>query len=208
MRISPIGYLRRCLSIAAIATAGLTVSAPVTNAQAQTTEKDVYSSVHSKVSPGGTQDSFVLKNAPSPEFALQGKKNKAAIVVDLSQNVLYQYDEKGNAVEAFLVASGKKSTPTPKSMYSVLRVETYPYKSAAVSTKRRKSPKSFGPNILILGEINPKTGEKVETGIYIHGNNDYKSLGHYESKGCIRMDNQVIKKLAKQIKSGHFVLIK
>lgn len=207
MKISAIRHIKHFVGIASVTAAMTSMVPQVINARPERLTQDVFTQVH-KVPAEGTKDSLVLAGAPSPDFKLFGEEKKAAVVVDLSQNVLYQYDEKGNAVEAFLVASGRKSSPTPKSINSVLRVETYPYRTAPASTKRRKSPKSFGPNAIILGEIDLKTGKKVETGIYIHGNNDYKSLGRYESKGCIRMDNEVIKRLAKQIKHGHFVLIK
>ncbi len=47
-----------------------------------------------------------------------------------------------------------------------------------------------------------------QTGQFIHGNNDISSLGKYASLGCIRMDNEVIKKLAKEVKRGDIVVIR
>ena len=46
------------------------------------------------------------------------------------------------------------------------------------------------------------------TGQFIHGNNDVTSIGKRASKGCIRMDNEVIKYLASIVKRGDFVIIK
>lgn len=205
MKISAIGYIKSFIGAATIAAAGLTVSAPVV--RAQTNNQDVFSLTH-KVPVTGTKDSLVLANAPSPAFVLQGEKKKAAIVVNLSENVLYQYDEKGNAVEAFLVATGKNSTPTDKGLRAVTHVETYPYRGAPVRSKRRRNPSAYGPKIIMLETVDPKTGARGVTGEFIHGNNNPKSLGHYASLGCIRMDNEIIKKLAKQVKRGQFVLIK
>ena len=207
MRISPLGYFRKIIGIAAISVAGATAAAPVSAVQTEKTTQDTFVFTR-KVPATGTHDSSVLANAPSPKFVLQGEKKNAAIVVDLSQNVLYHYDDKGNAVEAFLVASGKKNSPTSKGIRAVTHVETYPYKGAPPRSKRRRMPGSYGPKIILLETVDPKTGVRGVTGEFIHGNNNPKSLGHYASLGCIRMDNEVIKKLAKQVKRGHFVLIK
>ena len=122
--------------------------------------------------------------------------------------VLYHYNDKGEAVAAYLVASGKKSTPTDKGLRIVTHIESYPYKSAPAGTKRRRNPGNYGPRIICLETVNPKTGARGKTGEFIHGNSNPKTLGKYASLGCIRMDNEVIKKLAREIKRGAFVLIK
>ena len=87
-------------------------------------------------------------------------------------------------------------------------IETYPYKTAPAATKRRKSPKDYGPKLIGLKLINPKTGSTWVNGEFIHGNNDSSSIGKYASKGCIRMDNEVIKVLSAQVKAGDVVIIK
>ena len=56
--------------------------------------------------------------------------------------------------------------------------------------------------------IDPKTGKKWDNGEYIHGNNKASSIGKYASKGCVRMDNEVIQILAKQVKNGDVVIMK
>ena len=90
----------------------------------------------------------------------------------------------------------------------VTHVETYPYRSAPMATKRRRNPNDYGPRIICLETVNPKTGAKGSTGEFIHGNKNPNSLGKYASLGCIRMDNEVIKELAKQVKRGDIVVIK
>ena len=44
-------------------------------------------------------------------------------------------------------------------------------------------------------------------GEFIHGNNNPASIGTYASHGCIRMDNDVIVQLSKEVKPGSYVLI-
>lgn len=161
----------------------------------------------SPVPPQGTTAGYVLKKAPSPIVNIEGKDKKATIVIDLSKNVLYKYDEEGKPDAAYLVASGKNSTPTTTGIRVVSHVETYPYRNAPPRTKRRRNPDAYGPKIIILSKVDPYTGERSQIGEFIHGNNDETSLGKYASQGCIRMDNDVITDLAQVIKSGNLVKI-
>lgn len=155
--------------------------------------RDLFVKVDSFVVPEGTGEPFVLRNAPSPWLSVVGETKSAKIVVDLSKNILYKYDDRGQPEKAYLIASGKKSTPTEIGVREVLNIESWPYRMASKSTKRYKNPNDYGPRALILQKLDPITGEKSPTGEFIHGNNNPKSLGKYASKGCIRMDNEVIR---------------
>ena len=81
------------------------------------------------------------------------------------------------------------------------------FESAGKATKRYKTPRDYGPKALILQKVDPLTGKLTPTGEFIHGNNNKNSLGTYASKGCMRMDNEVIKEIAKQVKKGDYILI-
>lgn len=159
------------------------------------------------ISPKGTSSAYVLLGAPNPEVEIAGEKRLATLVVDLSKNVLYKYNEFGHAISAYLVATGKKSTPTDTGVRVVKNIESYPYRSASKNTKRYKNPRDYGPKALILEIVDTKTGKQSPTGEFIHGNNNSSSLGKYASKGCIRMDNEVIKEIASFVKKGDIVLI-
>lgn len=192
-----------------IAGAALLAAAPM---KAQTTsqnrqEVDTFA-LSTRVSPYGTMDEDILAQAPSANVTILGKKQKARIVVDLNKNILYTYDKSGNAEEAFLVSSGKKSTPTTPGYSIVTHVETYPFKTAPVWSKRRKNPIEYGPKIICLNTINPKTGATGNNGEFIHGNNNPQSLGKHASHGCVRMDNEVIVYLSQQVKRGDIVVFK
>lgn len=153
-------------------------------------------------------DRTILANAPSSQIEIAGKKQNASIVVDLSENRLYRYNKDGKAFEVYQVASGKKTSPTSTGIRKVSHIETYPYTEAPAGTKRRKSPKAYGPKILILTTIDPKTGKDLgSNGEFIHGNNNPASIGTYASHGCVRMDNDVITQLSKEVKPGSYVLI-
>ena len=158
--------------------------------------------------PEGTSDKAVLKNAPNPDIKINGENKKAVIVVVLEKNILYKYDNEGRAESAYMIASGKPSTPTDKGVRIVTHIENYPYRTAPRHTKRRRNPRAYGPNVICVNKINPQSGEQSQTGEFIHGNNDSSSLGKYASNGCMRMDNEVIKKLSKEVKRGDIIIIK
>jgi len=159
------------------------------------------------VTPHGTENDSVLLFAPNPEIIIEGQLKTAAFVVDLSKNILYHYDEEGNARNAYMIASGKKTSPTHTGVRVVTHVETYPYRTAPSFTKRRKHPWNYGPKIICLAKLDTETGERSQTGEFIHGNNDSSSIGKYASMGCMRMDNDVILQLASEVKRGDIVII-
>ena len=206
MRITPINNFRKFFGITLAA--GTIAAAPLMASNNTTgLSQDTVTLSTKTIPPSGTSDSLVLDSAPSPVVVVQGKKRTAAIVVDLSKNVLYKYDEEGQPEAAYRIASGKPRTPTDPGLRVVSHVEKYPYKSAPAQTKRHKQPWNYGPRAIILETVDPKTGRRGSTGEFIHGNNNAASIGKYASLGCMRMDNEVIKKLAEQVKKGDLVLI-
>ena len=153
-----------------------------------------------------------LKAAPSPIINIAGKEKNVGIIVDTKTNKLYRYDNSGEVIDGYHVATGKLNSNgkslTTTGIRRVHHIEDYPY-SKAYGTKRKANPKPYGPNVLYLTIINPKTGvEEPSNGEFIHGNNDASSIGKYKSGGCIRMDNDVIKQFADEVKVGTLVLIK
>lgn len=205
MKITPINNFRKLFGITLAA--GAIASAPlITSGSNQVLAQDTVT-LTTQVPPKGTTDSLILKSAPSPVVFVTGERKNAAIVVDLSKNVLYKYDEDGQPEIAYRIASGKPRTPTDTGLRVVLGVEKYPYKSAPSATKRRRNPNDYGPRIIVLETLDPVTGRKGSTGEFIHGNNNPSSIGKYASLGCMRMDNEVIKELASQVKRGDLVLI-
>lgn len=160
------------------------------------------------VPPEGTASAEILRDAPPPEVEILGKTKTAKIFVDLTNNILYKYDNEGNAEAAYSVASGKESTPTRTGVRVVSHIEDYPFRGAPSWSKRRRSPSAYGPKIIILDMINPETGEKWNNGEFIHGTNNPSSIGKHISHGCVRMDNEVIKELAGEVKRGDIVVMR
>ena len=165
------------------------------------------------ITPQGVKDLSSLKDVPSPDIVIAGIKKKARIVVDVGKNILYRYDKEGNIVNAYLIASGKKRTPTQKGVRIVTHKENFPYRGAPRRSKRRRAPRDYGPMIICLNKIDPKTGEQSTTGQFIHGCRSYEATfetypERYVSHGCMRMDNDVIKELAPDVDKGEIVIIK
>ena len=153
------------------------------------------------------KDPELLANAPSNKITVAGQDKQARIVVSLSTNKLYLYDENGQAEEVHSIASGAAKTPTHKGLRQVSHIETYPYASAN-GTKRQKNPKPYGPKILVLNIVNPETGKtQGSNGEFIHGNSNESSIGKYASHGCMRMHNDQVKRMAEMVAPGSYVLI-
>lgn len=64
------------------------------------------------ITASGTSSNNVLINAPDPTVRVFGENKTALFVVDITNNVLYEYNREGTPQAAYKVASGKKSTPT------------------------------------------------------------------------------------------------
>lgn len=202
MKISAVGNTLKYTIGTALVAGALVAGTPKVTAQ----EQDKFIQTY-EIPPQGTSEFTKLLWAPSPEVIVKGVHRNATVVIDLSKNILYKYDKEGKATDAYLVASGSKATPSTPGLKVVTHVEKYPYKSAPPTTKRYKNPIAYGPRVICLNTLDPKTGKQGQTGEFIHGNNDPKSIGKYVSQGCIRMDNEVIKKLANEVKQGDLILV-
>lgn len=161
------------------------------------------------ITPQGTDDVNALKSAPSCDITIAGEKHKAGIVVNLRDNILYTYDSEGNPTKAYLVASGKKSTPTPEGIFVVTHKEVYPYRSAPKSTKRYKNPRDYGKYIVCLNRVNKETGERKSTGYFVHGCRSYHNTfevypSRRVSHGCVRMEEHAISEV-KEVQPGTYV---
>ncbi len=186
------------------------ISTPLFNSSTSS-RVDSYTSVNnnSKVLPKeGSTDPEILAQAPSCDITVQGQKKKATIVVDLASCRLYKYDEQGNPEIAYSIAKGAPSSPTHTGIRQVSHVEVSPFKTAPSTTKRRRNPKPYGKRVIVLDQVDPKTGETDRIGEFIHGNGDNDtSMGKAVSGGCMRLPNVAVIELAKHVKRGDYVLI-
>lgn len=131
-----------------------------------------------------------------------------AVVVDKSENKLYFYDMGGVLDSVFEVGLGKATTPTDTGLRVITGIEDYPYSNAPAKTLRHKSPEEYGPKVICLATVDTETGEITgSNGEFIHGTNKPESIGKNQSKGCIRLNNDDVKKLADWLFVGQYVLI-
>ena len=106
-----------------------------------------------------------------------------SITIDLSDRrfVLYR---NGSKVNSYPVGVGKMLTPTPTGTYSIIS----------------KLPNPGGPfGAMWMGLSKPSYG--------IHGTNNPSSIGHFVSRGCIRMYNRDALALSKLVSIGTQVTI-
>jgi lipoprotein-anchoring transpeptidase ErfK/SrfK len=122
---------------------------------------------------------------------------RSRVVVDLSAKRLTLY-RRGRAVLHAPVAVGSPATPTPLGRYYV--------------NQRLIPPDPGGPYgpaaIGISAYSNVLTGWAQGGPIAIHGTNEPWSIGHAVSNGCIRVHNDVLKRLFQVTPAGTPVVIR
>lgn len=159
------------------------------------------------VTPQGITDTLVLMNAPSPKIEVVGKSMYAKLVIDIKNNTLYKYDKNGFPLKAYLVATGARGTRTMPGLRVVTYMERFPYQSLPDS-KRALDPYSYGPYIIFLNVVDPKTGRQYVVEQLLHGNGNEYSIGKKVSHGCVRTNNNVMRKeLSKEVKRGDYILL-
>lgn len=177
----------------------LLVLAPVISALERNPVKDKFE----RIIPIIESDDF------SPAVKVGKDTVYPAVVVDKSENQLYYYDLGGELDTLFTVGLGKASTPTDIGLKRVVTIEEHPYADSPKATKRHKTPDEYGSRVIVLENIDTKTGEVVGFNEeFIHGTNKPESVGKNQSKGCIRMNNKDVEKLADWLTEGQYVLVR
>ncbi|WP_432803708.1 L,D-transpeptidase [Brevibacillus borstelensis] len=113
------------------------------------------------------------------------------IRISINKLRLYLFD--GNRlIRSYPVGLGKIATSTPRGNFTIINKVPYPnsYRGGPLSV--------FGT--YWMGLSKPHYG--------IHGTNNPSSIGHYVSRGCIRMHNRDVKSLAKLVPIGTPVQIR
>lgn len=159
------------------------------------------------VTPQGTTDILVLINAPSPKILVTGKALFAKLVIDIRNNTLYKYDKNGMPLKAYLVATGARGTRTLPGLRIVTYKESFPY-AGDPESKRALDPYSYGPYIIFVNVVDPNTGRQYVIEQLLHGNGNEYSIGKKVSHGCVRTNNNVMRKeLSKEVKRGDYILL-
>jgi hypothetical protein len=119
------------------------------------------------------------------DVALQHTPYKLVVQRRQHRLVLLRF---GRVARRFRIAAGKELTPTPAGRYYV------------TDLIRSKDP-FYGPYVLGLS-----AGSSEQLGI--HGTSDPSSIGRDVSRGCIRVHNGVVKRLARIVPIGTPVIIR
>jgi hypothetical protein len=118
------------------------------------------------------------------------------IVIDISKRELVLY----RAGEPFVtapVAVGAPGTPTPRGRYYVNQRLIAPYPTGP-----------WGPGALGISAFSDVLQEWAQGGpIAIHGTNDPSSIGHAVSHGCVRLRNDVLRRVFSTADAGTPVII-
>jgi len=122
---------------------------------------------------------------------------RTRITVDLSEKRVRLY-RRGRLLLSSLAAIGSRATPTPVGRY---------YVNQRLRTSDPRGP--FGPGAVGISAFSPVlTGWTQGGPIAIHGTNAPWSIGHAVSNGCIRVPNNVLRRLFAEALAGTPVLIR
>lgn len=146
---------------------------------------------------------FALFGWAAPVSALGSAKaspNDALLIVNKTTNEL-AYFRDGVLERVFPVATGKTEDLTPEGTFPIVnKIVDRPY-------YKEKIPGGDPANPLGRRWLGLRVGKTEGTTYAIHGNNNSRSIGKYVSAGCIRMHNDDIEWLFKQIAVGTKVVI-
>jgi lipoprotein-anchoring transpeptidase ErfK/SrfK len=136
-------------------------------------------------------------------------KNSNFIIIDKANMTLFQYNYRGDLLHQFKVATGKNfgdktqkgDCKTPEGVFSIEEVvDAIAWSHDFKGDKQGPIKGAYGPFFIRL----KVPGQK---GIGIHGTHDNNSIGNRASEGCIRLKNNDLIKLVKNINTNAVVVI-
>jgi lipoprotein-anchoring transpeptidase ErfK/SrfK len=136
-------------------------------------------------------------------------KNSNFIIIDKASMTLSQYNYRGILQYQFKVATGKNfgnknqkgDFKTPEGIFNIEEVlDASSWSHDFKDDNQGPIKGAYGPSFIRL----KVPGQK---GIGIHGTHDNNSLGKRASEGCIRLNNDDLTKLVKNIHTNSIVVI-
>jgi L,D-transpeptidase ErfK/SrfK len=128
-----------------------------------------------------------------------------SVVVNIPQRMLFLFDE-GAFVQAFPVALGRPTWPTPAGRFSILTKELDPIWDVPVSIQREME-REGKPRVLKVppGPDNP-LGDRwfglSLGGVGIHGTNSPGTIYHHQTHGCIRLHPDDVRTMFDRVPVG------
>lgn len=150
------------------------------------------------------EDPVSAQSLPYPS-SLSGKKTR--VLIDLSEHRLSVYDASGKLQRVFPVASGAAKTPTDPGLKVVCEKLEDPTALAEKLWPESKGT-AFGKRLIDLNWYDPATGAQTVSDEELHGTYELSSIGSYASHGCVRLSNESIEWLYRNLQLGDLVLIR
>lgn len=160
--------------------------------------------VQAAKTPWGADQNLIPSN-----LLANGKRAKA--VIDLSEKRLFFYDERNQVSRVMSVATGNAQHADGKGVDTSVGLRVVMGKNdnpGAIGQKLWDDPKAFGTRLLDLSIVSPVVGKPVKpikSGQELHGTYNPNSLGTKASHGCMRVLNEDIEFLYKQMRKGDFI---
>lgn len=135
-------------------------------------------------------------------------ENSSFVIISKEEMILYVYDYKGNSIAKYPIAVAKNygnkekigDMKTPEGVFRVSDIQNSSNWSHDFGDGNGVIDGAYGPYFVRL--LTP--GHK---GIGIHGTHDNGSIGTRVTEGCIRLRNEDLKILVKQVRVGDVVVI-
>lgn len=134
--------------------------------------------------------------------------NAAIMVVDKKSMILSMYDYQGNIVHQFPIACGKAygdkteqgDMKTPEGVFRVSQIQDATTWEHDFGDGKGEIKGAYGAHFIRLDVPG-------HNGIGIHGTHDPKSIGSRATEGCIRINNNHLEELVKDVHNGMVVVI-
>lgn len=128
-----------------------------------------------------------------------------SIVLNIPQRMIFLYDN-GQLINKWTVAVGTPDTPTPLGTWKISDIREEPtwYVPPSIQKEIRDLGGEIGSSVK-PGDSNPLGAYFLRLGattIGIHGTNRPRSLGKWDSHGCVRMHDEDVAVLAAKVKVG------
>ncbi|MEG0872889.1 MAG: L,D-transpeptidase family protein [Clostridium sp.] len=168
----------------------------------QTTSKSgIWYKVKYKKTYGWCSGDYLIPITDNNQTNQNNNLSKGHYIIIKTSNNKMAYYQDGKLIKECTVATGSKSSPTPKGQFKIVnKIINRPY-------YKQKIPGGDPRNPLGNRWLGLEVGKTYGTTYAIHGNNNENSIGKNISEGCIRMHNKDVKWLFDQIPKESKVII-
>ena len=150
------------------------------------------------------EDPVSAKSLPAPAD-VSGKKVRA--LLDLSEHRVSVYDASGRLQRVFPVATGTAKSPTHPGIKVVCEKLADPTALAEKLWPESKGA-AFGKRLIDLDWYDPASGAQSVSDEELHGTYELSSIGDDASHGCMRLTNDNIEWMYKNLQLGDVFVVR